>query len=97
MHDVDIAIIGGGQEKPPICFTGHIDIVPLGASVWSRDPFAGEMDGDRLYGRGSTDMKSGIAAFVVAVIKLAPHLKNSPGVVLVLTALTAAALLIFRA
>lgn len=81
-----IATIGGRQDKPPICFTGHIDIVPLGASTWSKDPFAGEMDGDRLFGRGSTDMKSGIAAFVVAAIKLAPHLHNSPGITLVLTA-----------
>jgi succinyl-diaminopimelate desuccinylase len=61
-----IATIGGRQEKPPICFTGHIDIVPLGAANWTKDPFAGEMDGDLLYGRGSTDMKSGIAASVVA-------------------------------
>jgi succinyl-diaminopimelate desuccinylase len=81
-----IATIGGSQEKPPICFTGHIDIVPLGTTAWSRDPFSGEADGDRLYGRGSTDMKSGIAAFVVAAIKLAPFLKNAPGVTLVLTA-----------
>ena len=81
-----IATIGGNQEKPPICFTGHIDIVPLGMAAWSRDPFTGETDGDRLYGRGSTDMKSGIAAFVIAAIKLAPHLKHSPGVTLVLTA-----------
>ena len=81
-----VATIGGRQEKPPICFTGHIDIVPLGMATWSKDPFAGETDGDRLYGRGSTDMKSGIAAFVVAAIKLAPFLKNAPGITLVLTA-----------
>ena len=81
-----IATIGGRHEKPPICFTGHIDIVPLGMAAWSKDPFTGETDGDRLYGRGSTDMKSGIAAFVVAAIKLAPLLKNSPGITLVLTA-----------
>ena len=81
-----VATIGGRHEKPPICFTGHIDIVPLGMATWSKDPFAGETDGDQLFGRGSTDMKSGIAAFVVAAIKLAPFLKNSPGVVLVLTA-----------
>ena len=81
-----IATIGGKQEKPPICFTGHIDIVPLGMAAWSKDPFTGQTDGDRLYGRGSTDMKSGIAAFVIAAIKLAPHLKNSPGITLVLTA-----------
>ena len=81
-----VATIGGRHEKPPICFTGHIDIVPLGMATWSKGPFAGETDGDRLYGRGSTDMKSGIAAFVVAAIKLAPFLKNSPGITLVLTA-----------
>ncbi len=81
-----IATIGGRQDKPPICFTGHIDIVPLGAAAWSHDPFAGETDGDRVFGRGSTDMKSGIAASVVAAIKLAPHLQDKPGVTLVLTA-----------
>jgi succinyl-diaminopimelate desuccinylase len=81
-----VASIGGRQAKPPICFTGHIDIVPLGMTAWSKDPFTGETDGDRLYGRGSTDMKSGIAAFVVAAIRLAPFLKNSPGITLVLTA-----------
>lgn len=81
-----IATIGGRQDKPPICFTGHLDIVPLGAAMWKRDPFAGETDGDRLFGRGSTDMKSGIAAFVIAAIKLAPHLHDKAGVTLVLTA-----------
>jgi succinyl-diaminopimelate desuccinylase len=81
-----VATIGGRQDKPPICFTGHIDIVPLGMAAWSKDPFAGETDGDRLYGRGSTDMKSGIAAFVEAAIRLAPFLKDAPGVTLVLTA-----------
>ena len=81
-----IATIGGAEARAPICFTGHIDTVPLGAAKWSRDAFAGESDGDRLYGRGSTDMKSGIAAFVIAAIELAPHLARGPGVVLVITA-----------
>ncbi len=79
------ARIGNGG-KPPICFTGHIDTVPLGATAWSHDPFAGEMDGDRVYGRGSTDMKSGIAAFIAAAVELAPDLARSPGVLLVITA-----------
>ncbi|HXN16050.1 MAG TPA: M20 family metallopeptidase, partial [Usitatibacter sp.] len=81
-----IAQIGSGADKPPICFTGHIDTVPLGAARWAHDAFAGETDGDKLYGRGSTDMKSGIAAFVIAAIELAPHLAKGPGVVLVITA-----------
>src|SRR6185503_15841636 len=76
----------GGAEKPPICFTGHIDVVPLGAARWARDAFAGETDGDKLYGRGSTDMKSGIAAIVAAAVALAPHLRSTPGLTLVLTA-----------
>ncbi len=81
-----IAQIGGDDARPPICFTGHIDTVPLGAARWRRDAFAGETDGDRIYGRGSTDMKSGIAAFIVAALELAPHLARGPGLVLVITA-----------
>src|SRR5688572_14097181 len=81
-----VARIGGDSAKAPLCFTGHIDTVPLGAAPWTRDAFAGETDGDRLYGRGSTDMKSGIAAFVVAAVELAPHLARGPGLVLVITA-----------
>lgn len=81
-----IAQIGGNGGKPPICFTGHIDVVPLGAARWSRDAFAGETDGDRVYGRGSTDMKSGIAAIVSSAVEMAPHLRTTPGLTLVLTA-----------
>ena len=81
-----IATLGGNDARAPICFTGHIDTVPLGAARWTRDAFAGETDGDRIYGRGSTDMKSGIAAFVAAAIELAPRLARGPGLVLVITA-----------
>jgi len=61
----------GSGSRPPICFAGHIDTVPLGAAPWSRDPFGGEIEGGRLYGRGSSDMKSGVAAFVCAVLEVA--------------------------
>lgn len=81
-----IARIGGNADKAPLCFTGHMDTVPLGAMPWSRDPLAGEISDGRVYGRGSSDMKSGIAAFVMAVTALAPRLASTPGVVLVLTA-----------
>jgi succinyl-diaminopimelate desuccinylase len=81
-----VATIGGSDEIAPICFTGHIDIVPLGAKPWSHDPFAGETDGGRMYGRGSSDMKAGVAAFVAAAVELAPHLARSPGVSIVITA-----------
>ena len=82
-----IATIGGAiDRKAPLCFTGHIDTVPLGAKAWTRDAFAGETDGDRMFGRGSTDMKSGIAAFVVAALQAAPEAARGAGLVLVITA-----------
>ncbi len=51
---------GGGRS---IAFNGHVDVVPVGdASGWSQDPFGGAIVDGRLYGRGATDMKGGIAA-----------------------------------
>ena len=77
---------GGSQSKPPLCLTGHLDVVPLGARQWSRDPFAGEADGDRLYGRGTSDMKAGVAAIMLACRAFANKLSGTPGIVVVLTA-----------
>jgi len=80
-----VAAIGGNADKAPLCITGHIDTVPLGGARWRKDPFAGEVDGNRLYGRGSSDMKSGVAAFVVAALALCDRLAETPGVTLVIT------------
>src|SRR5690242_7494125 len=44
-----VARIGGDDKRAPICFTGHIDVVPLGSARWTHEAFAGETDGDRLY------------------------------------------------
>ena len=81
-----VALAGGSDAKPPLCLTGHIDTVALGTAAWTRDPFAGEADGDRLYGRGSSDMKAGVAAILLAARALAAKLHGTPGVVIVLTA-----------
>jgi len=81
-----IARAGGNDARAPLCLTGHLDVVPLGARAWTRDPFSGESDGDRLYGRGSSDMKAGVAAMLLAARALAGKLRNTPGIVLVLTA-----------
>src|SRR2546428_4611301 len=81
-----IARSGGVDSKPPLCLTGHLDVVPLGSRKWSKNPFSGEADGDRLYGRGSSDMKAGLAAMLLAARSVAKKLSGTPGVVLVLTA-----------
>ncbi len=57
-----------GTGSPHFCFAGHTDVVPPGdLSGWSVDPFAADIKGERLFGRGAADMKGGIAAFVAAV------------------------------
>jgi len=81
-----IARAGGSPSKAPLCLTGHLDVVPLGARAWTRDPFAGETQGDRLYGRGSSDMKAGVAAILLASRNLSKKISSTPGIVLVLTA-----------
>ena len=81
-----IARAGGVAGKDPLCLTGHLDVVPLGTRKWSKDPFSGEADGDKLYGRGSSDMKAGVAAMLVAARSFGEKLHDTPGVVLVLTA-----------
>ena len=81
-----VARAGGSDAKAPLCLTGHLDVVPIGARAWTRDPFSGETDGDRLYGRGSSDMKAGVAAILLAARSMAKKLAGTPGVVIVLTA-----------
>ncbi|MFN8224807.1 MAG: ArgE/DapE family deacylase [Gaiellales bacterium] len=56
---------GGGRS---VAFNAHVDVVPVGdRGAWSHDPFAGEVVDGRLYGRGATDMKGGLAAAMWAV------------------------------
>lgn len=77
-------IVGGSQapDRPLLCLSGHLDTVPLGLAPWKRDPLAGTIAGDRLYGRGASDMKSGVAAMVAAACAVGPQ----AGFCLVLTA-----------
>jgi len=56
-----------GSGRPLLCFAGHTDVVPTGPlEQWQSDPFVPSVRDGRLYGRGAADMKSSIAAFVVA-------------------------------
>jgi succinyl-diaminopimelate desuccinylase len=55
-------------------FNGHTDVVPVGdAAAWTADPFGGEVRDGQLWGRGATDMKSGVACFVAAACDLVRH------------------------
>ena len=58
-----------GSTRPNLVFAGHTDVVPPGDEAsWHHPPFAGDVAGDVLYGRGAVDMKGGIACFVAAAL-----------------------------
>ena len=67
-------------------FNGHTDVVPVGdLSLWSVDPFGAEIHNGWMYGRGATDMKSGVAAFVAAAIDFVTSTPPNGSVVLAIT------------
>ena len=55
-----------GGSGPCVHFNSHIDVVTVG-DQWTQDPFAGNVVGERIYGRGACDMKGGLAASIIAV------------------------------
>lgn len=66
-----IAIVDGGGPGPTLMFEGHTDVVTEGdLSTWTVDPYGGEIRDGKLWGRGSADMKSGVAAMIYAVREL---------------------------
>ncbi|MFP6746470.1 MAG: succinyl-diaminopimelate desuccinylase [Alphaproteobacteria bacterium] len=66
--DVDNLYARLGDDGPNFCFAGHTDVVPVGdADAWSQEPFAAHIRDGILYGRGATDMKGAVAAFIAAV------------------------------
>ena len=61
----------GSKHLPTFGFSGHIDVVTPGEiSDWKSNPFSGEIMGEEIYGRGSVDMKSAVAAFCTAAISV---------------------------
>ena len=76
-----------GAARPLLCFAGHTDVVPTGPlDEWQSDPFVPTIRDGKLYGRGAADMKSSIAAFVVAAEAFAlERPKHAGSIALLLT------------
>lgn len=81
-----VAEKGIDDTTPPLVLSGHLDTVPLGNKAWETDPFSGISRGDTIFGRGSSDMKSGVAAMCVAAIEATSGLSPEGGIRLIFTA-----------
>lgn len=79
--------VRGTGERPALILSSHMDTVPVGSMPWQRDPFSASIENGRLYGRGSTDMKSALAAMVASAGQLARRAERLKGdVILAFTA-----------
>ncbi len=78
--DVDNLWARRGSAAPLVCFAGHTDVVPTGPlEHWHSDPFVpAERDGN-LFGRGAADMKTSLAAFIVAIERFVAANPSAPG------------------
>lgn len=76
----------GTDGRPALCLTAHFDTVPLGRAEWQHEPLAAEIDDGRVYGRGTSDMKGGLAALVTAAERIAALGRGEAGLELVLCA-----------
>jgi succinyl-diaminopimelate desuccinylase len=76
-----------GSDGPVVCFAGHTDVVPTGpVEKWSSDPFTPTVRDGMLYGRGASDMKGSLAAFVTGIEKfVAQHPQHRGSIALLLT------------
>ena len=72
-----VARVKGKGEAPPLLLQGHIDVVTTVGQAWTHPPFAAEIAGGYLWGRGALDMKGGVAMMVDAALRAAED--GSPG------------------
>ncbi len=66
-----LARLKGSEKLPGLLFNGHLDTVPVGVEKWIHDPFRAEISDGKLWGRGASDMKGGLAAMMVCAKRLA--------------------------
>lgn len=80
MPDIENLYARIGNEGPVFVIAGHTDVVPPGdLSAWTHDPFAADIEGGVLYGRGACDMKGGLAAMTSAAIRYRRENPDAPG------------------
>lgn len=76
----------GSKNARTLGFNGHTDVVPLGdVAAWTVDPFGAEIKDGYLWGRGSTDMKSGVAAWVAAAVDFVQDAPDDASLVITIT------------
>ena len=81
-----VAEKGLSEATAPLVLSGHVDTVPLGDSSWTADPFSGTCSEGKIFGRGSSDMKSGVAAMTVAAIEAFAESSPEGGIRLIFSA-----------
>ncbi|MGH7126011.1 MAG: M20 family metallopeptidase, partial [Stellaceae bacterium] len=74
----NVSAAWGAEAGPALLLTGHSDTVPVGEG-WSRDPFGAEVADGRLYGRGSCDMKAGLAGMMLALLAVKRRIARPTG------------------
>lgn len=86
-HHSNVVARWGSPDIPAVCLSGHLDTVTVVEEDWRHDPYAAEVVGSRLYGRGAVDMKTGVAAIVLAAERyVASSPPSEAPIALVLTA-----------
>jgi len=66
-----LARLKSSRKKPALLYNGHLDTVPVGSEKWIHDPFEGVVSEGKIWGRGTADMKGGLAALMAAAKALA--------------------------
>lgn len=70
-------VVRAGSSPPTIILVGHMDVVPPGSLAgWHRDPFSGAIEDGKVFGRGATDMKGGLAVITRVFVDLASKLES---------------------
>ena len=81
-----IAYLPGIETGAPFVLTGHLDTVPIGASHWASNPIGAVKRDGKIFGRGASDMKSGVAAIVTAALEIAANHRIRNGLAVIFTA-----------